>query len=226
MRVLFTVILFSILVTGCMNMPTPPSQITAAYTSELKYVDLNCDVLVAEINSLARRENQLVSAQEQRINTSEVQAFWLGYGQGDGVEASELANVKGEKEAVRKAIEKKKCENATATLIRLDNEKARKEELANFEALAKKEYEDCISSLGRSSCSEEVAREKTLSRIEKEKTSSSYVSLLHQQAQTATTDSVEPGSKRDISEETLRKAKTCQSKGGVWINDQCIISIE
>ena len=38
-----------------------------------------------------------------------MQAFWLGYGQGDGVEASELAVVRGEKNAVRTAIDKKGC---------------------------------------------------------------------------------------------------------------------
>ena len=38
-----------------------------------------------------------------------MQAFWWGYGQGDGIEASEIANVKGEKEAIRKAVDTKKC---------------------------------------------------------------------------------------------------------------------
>jgi len=59
--------------------------------------------------SLARRENQLVAAQNQRIKTSETQAFWYGYGQGDGIEASELANVRGEREAVRNAMDTKVC---------------------------------------------------------------------------------------------------------------------
>lgn len=94
---------------GCMNMPTPTSQITGAYTSGLNYKDYSCEQLATEMASLARRENQLVSAQEQRIKTSKVQAFWWGVGQGDGVEASELANVRGEREAVRKAMEAKGC---------------------------------------------------------------------------------------------------------------------
>jgi hypothetical protein len=92
-----------------MNMPTSTSQITASYVSGLKYGALDCSRLSAELDSLARRENQLVIAQEQRIKTSEVQAFWWGYGQGDGIEASELANVRGEKEAVRRAMEAKRC---------------------------------------------------------------------------------------------------------------------
>jgi hypothetical protein len=92
-----------------MNMPTPPSQITGSYTSGLRYESFDCSRLAAEVNSLARRENQLVAAQEQRYKTSETQAFWWGFGQGDGIEASELANVRGEKEAVRSAIEVKGC---------------------------------------------------------------------------------------------------------------------
>lgn len=97
------------LLTGCMNMPTPASQITGSYTSDLKYENFNCKELSIELNSLARRENQLVVAQEQRGKTSQMQAFWWGFGQGDGIEASELANVRGEKEAVRIAIAKKEC---------------------------------------------------------------------------------------------------------------------
>jgi len=97
------------LLTGCLNMPTQPSQITGSYTSGLKYEDFDCSRLSVEVDSLARRENQLVIAQEQRYKTSTTQAFWWGFGQGDGVEASELANVRGEKEAVRKAMEVKGC---------------------------------------------------------------------------------------------------------------------
>lgn len=92
-----------------MNMPTPASQITGSYTSGLKYEAYECLKLSAELSSLARRENQLVIAQEQRVKTSQMQAFWWGFGQGDGIEASELANVRGEKEAVRMVIEKKSC---------------------------------------------------------------------------------------------------------------------
>ena len=100
----------SALLAGCMNMPTPPSQITGSYTSGLRYENYDCPRLGVELESLARRENQLVMAQEQRIKTSQTQAFWYGVGQGDGIEASELANVRGEKEAVRNAIAANGCE--------------------------------------------------------------------------------------------------------------------
>lgn len=100
---------FVLALSGCMNMPTPPSQITGSYASGLNYKDFSCQELSAEQSSLARRENRLTTAQQQRIKTSEVQAFWWGYGQGDGIEASELATVRGEKEAVRTAMDGKGC---------------------------------------------------------------------------------------------------------------------
>ena len=107
----FFIIIFSpaLLLAGCMNMPTAPAQITGSYTSSLKYENFDCVRLSAELDSLTRRENQLAVAQEQRVKNSEVQAFWYGYGQGDGMEASELANVRGEREAVRKAMVTKSC---------------------------------------------------------------------------------------------------------------------
>jgi hypothetical protein len=108
-KLMFLVLALLAMLFGCANMPTPPSQITGSYVSGLRYEGFDCHKLVVEFDSLSRREAQLVAAQEQRIKTSETQAFWLGYGQGDGIEASELANVRGEKEAVRKAMETNKC---------------------------------------------------------------------------------------------------------------------
>lgn len=107
---MLTIVAIFSLLSGCMNMPTPPSQITGSYTSDIKYENYDCSKLAVEINSLARRENQLSIAQQQRVKTSQVQAFWWGFGQGDGVEAAELANVRGEKEAVRKAMDAKHCD--------------------------------------------------------------------------------------------------------------------
>jgi hypothetical protein len=98
---------------GCFNMPTPPSQITGSYTSGLNYKDLSCQELAAEQASFARRENQLTTAQDQRIKTSSVQALLMGFGQGDGIEASELATVRGEKEALRTELNSKGCRYET-----------------------------------------------------------------------------------------------------------------
>lgn len=112
MKIKMTVTSFLVATTacGCMNLATKPSEITGSYTSDMKYARNSCDELGIEINSLARREDQLTTAQEQRRKSSKVQAFWVGYGNGDGIEASELANVRGEKEAVRRAFDKQRCE--------------------------------------------------------------------------------------------------------------------
>jgi hypothetical protein len=99
-----------LLVAGCLNMPTPPSQITPAMNTGIRYQDYDCNDLMAELDSLSRRENQLVVAQDQRIKTSKVQAFWWGVGEGDGVEASELAVVRGKKEAVLLALGRNDCD--------------------------------------------------------------------------------------------------------------------
>ena len=98
-----------VLIACCLIMPTSPSQITGSYTSGLGYESFDCSRLSDELNSLTRRESQLVIAQEQRIKTSKKQAFWYGYGQGNGIEASELAKVRGKKDAVRSVIAAKDC---------------------------------------------------------------------------------------------------------------------
>jgi len=77
-----------------------------------KYESFDLNRLKAELDSLSRRESQLVVAQNQRYKTSEMQAFWWGFGQGDGIEASELASVRGQIEGVRKAIAIKQASSA------------------------------------------------------------------------------------------------------------------
>ena len=104
-------IVLSILVflTSCANCGTHPEQITGIYVSPVKYKHYSCRELAIESSSLSRRHNSLTVAQESRVDSNNVQAFWLGYGNGDGIEASELATVKGEIEAVRSTMEQKQC---------------------------------------------------------------------------------------------------------------------
>lgn len=117
MRIIAIAAVTLVSLTGCMNLATKPAEITGSYTSDLRYQDYNCEQLGHEVNSLARRENQLVTAQEQRRKSGKVQAFWLGYGTGDGIEAAELANVRGEKEAARKAMDLKNCGASGASSV-------------------------------------------------------------------------------------------------------------
>lgn len=94
---------------GCTNMPTPPSEITATYVSPLKYENVDCARLSSELASLSNRESELAIAQNKRIDGSALQVFVYGVGPGDGIEANELANVRGEKSAVRNAMKTKSC---------------------------------------------------------------------------------------------------------------------
>lgn len=105
----FLLLTVPFLTAACFNMPSDPAQISGAYISPLRYEELSCSKLDAELNSLSRREAKLIVAQKQRLDSSYGQAFWLGFGQGDGVEASELATVRGEKEAVMLALDRKGC---------------------------------------------------------------------------------------------------------------------
>jgi hypothetical protein len=93
-----------LLLVGCFNMPTPPSQIVGARCSGIQYSNMDLRSLQIEYDSLSKRESDLVIAQNNRIKTSQMQAFWTWFGQGDGIEAAELARVRGDKDAVQAAI--------------------------------------------------------------------------------------------------------------------------
>lgn len=99
----------TLLLAGCFNLATKPAEISAAYVPASQYASYDCHQLSVELTNLARHKNDLTVAQESRRHSSKVQAFWLGFGNGDGVEAPELANVKGEIFAVQKQRELKGC---------------------------------------------------------------------------------------------------------------------
>ena len=102
-------ILFLVFI-GCYNNPTPPSEITGAQISGLQYERFDCETLNDEIIFLENRERELILAQENRIKESNRQQSWAnGMGKGDGIEASELHRVKGEKLAALIVFQSKEC---------------------------------------------------------------------------------------------------------------------
>ena len=104
------VIIITVFIFGCFNAPTPPSEIEGAHISGLHYEKYDCESLVDEIKFLEKREKELVIAQDKRIKESDDQEFWTeGIGMGDGIVASELNNVRGEKKAARRVFETKGC---------------------------------------------------------------------------------------------------------------------
>ena len=116
MRKFFILLPAALLLSGCMNMPTPPVEITPSYVSPIRYKSFSCKELFNEKDSLSEQKNTLVYAQNQRIKTSKVQAFWYGFGDGDSVAAPELADVKGKLVAVNEAMKKKGCAATTKHL--------------------------------------------------------------------------------------------------------------
>jgi hypothetical protein len=103
-------VVLSLLLSACaINAPTPSSQIAASEGSGINYDEYACPRLKTEMESLVRRRLSLIGAQERRIKSSSFQETVLGVGQGDGAEAAELANVRGDENAVHKAMQAKKC---------------------------------------------------------------------------------------------------------------------
>jgi len=102
----------SLALAGCFNLGTKPSEITPAYVPESQYQNQNCQQLDADRQDMYRRKSMLETAQTQRRHSNKVQAFWVGFGNGDGVGASELAQVKGEILAVEKQLALKGCTGA------------------------------------------------------------------------------------------------------------------
>ena len=103
-------ILYSIFYISCWNNPTPVSEIYGEKKSGLLYEIYNCDILFEEIAFLQNREKELIISQEKRIEESNKQQGWSnGIGLGDGLDASELNNVRGEITAAQKVFDRKGC---------------------------------------------------------------------------------------------------------------------
>ena len=95
-----------------------PDKIDAAYVSPLKYKDYNCDQLALEMDYVGQRTNKLY----QRLKVERTADNWqMGIGLlifwptlfllegGDGPEAAEYAQLKGDFEALRSNSVQRKC---------------------------------------------------------------------------------------------------------------------
>lgn len=99
----------TLIVSGCFNTGSKPSEITPAFVPTSQYANETCQQMDIDRGDLYQRKNILVHAQEQRRHSNKVQAFWTGFGNGDGVAAGELAQVKGEILAIEKERKIKGC---------------------------------------------------------------------------------------------------------------------
>ena len=85
------------------------AEIAELYPS-LSKIGGQADILFEEIAFLQNREKELIISQEKRIEESNKQQGWAnGIGLGDGLDASELNNVRGEITAAQKVFDRKRC---------------------------------------------------------------------------------------------------------------------
>lgn len=104
-----------VLVSGCAS---SPDKIDAAYVSPLKYRDYDCDQIALEMDYVGQRTNKLYARLKSERTADNVQmgvgllVFWPALfflEGGDGPEAAEYAQLKGEYEALRENAVQRKC---------------------------------------------------------------------------------------------------------------------
>lgn len=103
------------LTVGCAS---SPNSIDAAYVSPGKYAEYDCQQIAAEVDNVSHRTNVLYSKLKKERNADNAQMavglvlFWPALfflEGGDGPEATEYAQMKGNLEALRSASVMKKC---------------------------------------------------------------------------------------------------------------------
>jgi uncharacterized protein YceK len=91
--------------------------ITAAYVSPVAYQSYTCDQLQQEAEGISARAAQAAGQQDKARKNDQVKTavgvvlFWpvLLFNEGDGRNAAELSNLKGQMNAIQTASTKKKC---------------------------------------------------------------------------------------------------------------------
>ena len=103
---------------GLMGCATNPNKIEAVYVSPLKYKDYDCDQIAMEQGSVERRTNELYHSLKKEASKDSAQMgvglllFWptlFFLEGGDGPQAAEYAQLKGEYRALQDVAVQKKC---------------------------------------------------------------------------------------------------------------------
>jgi hypothetical protein len=112
---IFTVAITACLLTACAS---NPDKIDAAYVSPLKYQDYDCKQIAMEMDYVGQRTTKLYTRLKKERQKDNAQMgvglvlFWPALfflEGGDGPEAAEYAQLKGEFEALRENSVQKKC---------------------------------------------------------------------------------------------------------------------
>ena len=108
------------LTSGC---ATQPSEISATYVSPIKYSKYDCDQIGMEMDYVSKRTVELYQSLNKKADNDTTQMavgmilFWptlFFLEGGDGPEATEYANLKGEFKALHQVAIEKKCEMVLA----------------------------------------------------------------------------------------------------------------
>lgn len=111
----YLLIIAVILAAGCAS---NPKGIGAAYVSPLRYAEYDCNQLVIEQNHVTRRSLDLYTSLKKENSKDKwmmgigLVLFWpslFALSGGDGPEATEFAQMKGEEEAIRTVMVQKRC---------------------------------------------------------------------------------------------------------------------
>jgi hypothetical protein len=118
MKMYFKAASVSVMVSALVACASHPDDIDSAYVSPLKYANYDCDQIAAEMDYVGQRTTKLY----QRLEAEREADNWqMGVGLvlfwpalfflegGDGPEAAEYSQLKGEFEALRKTSVEKKC---------------------------------------------------------------------------------------------------------------------
>ena len=105
-----------LLLVGCAS---NPNKIPASYVSPFKYKAYDCDQIIVEMDYVSKRTVRLFNSLEKDHKNDQAQMgvglllFWptlFFLEGGDGPEAAQYADLKGEFEALRQASVQKRCE--------------------------------------------------------------------------------------------------------------------
>jgi hypothetical protein len=105
----------AISLTGC---ATSPDELTTSYVSPAKYMNYDCQQIIMEMDHVSNRTVYLYESLDKKADNDAAQLgiglvlFWPALfflEGGDGPEANEYSNLKGEYEALRKVAVQNKC---------------------------------------------------------------------------------------------------------------------
>ncbi len=114
----YLVLAVSIAVVGC---ATQPEEISSTYVSPFRYKDYDCEQIFEEMDYTSHRTAALYQSLDKKADDDAAQMgiglilFWPALfflEGGDGPQAVEYSNLKGEFEALRQTGVKKKCSSA------------------------------------------------------------------------------------------------------------------